>query len=82
MKLSRRSLLKAAGGVGAGLALGDLGFDVNTVKAAALKESKIKNAKEFKSICTFCSCGCGMIGHVRDGKLINLEGDPDHIIKA
>lgn len=80
MKLSRRSLLKAAGGVGAGLALGDLGFDVNTVKAAALKESKIKNAKEFKSICTFCSCGCGMIGHVRDGKLINLEGDPDHII--
>lgn len=80
MKLSRRSLLKSSGVLSAGLALGELGFDVKKVSAAAKKESRIKNAKEFTSICTFCSCGCGMLCHVKDGKLINLEGDPDHII--
>lgn len=80
MKLSRRSLLKAGGGFGAGLALSELGFNTKPIQAAAPKESRIKNAKEFTSICTFCSCGCGMLCHVRDGKLINLEGDPNHII--
>ena len=37
-------------------------------------------AKEFTSVCHFCACGCGVIGHVRDGKLINLEGATDHIV--
>ncbi len=79
MGISRRSFLKLAGGAGAGLALGDLGFDVESVKAAA-KTTKITGAKEYLSICTFCSCGCGLVGYVRDGKLVNLEGDPDHVV--
>jgi formate dehydrogenase major subunit len=79
MKISRRDLFKATGKAGAGLALTALGLDVKEVKAAT-KEYKLKGAKEYTSICTFCSCGCGMLCHVKDGKLINLEGDPDHII--
>jgi formate dehydrogenase major subunit len=77
--MTRRELFKATGSVGAGLALTTLGFDVKKVEAAT-KESKLKGAKEYTSVCTFCSCGCGMLCHVKDGKLINLEGDPDHII--
>ena len=79
MKLSRREFVKLTGALGATLALTELGFDMKTVKAST-KEFKLKGSKEFTSICTFCSVGCGMICHVKDGKLINLEGDPDHII--
>ena len=79
MTMTRRELFKATGSVGAGLALTSLGFDVKKVEGAT-KEFKLKGAKEYTSVCTFCSCGCGMLCHVKDGKLINLEGDPDHII--
>ena len=79
MKLKRREFLKLAGATGAGLALSQLGFNVRSIEAAS-KECRIHGASEYTSICNFCSCGCGMICHVKDGKLINLEGDPDHII--
>ncbi len=79
MELSRRDLFKATGGMGAGIALTALGFDAREVEAAT-KDFKLKNAREYTSICTFCSCGCGMMCYVKDGKLVNLEGDPDHII--
>ena len=76
MELSRRDFLKASGLASIGAALASLGIDMPKVKAAA-KEFKLKGAKEFTSICHFCACGCGVVGSVKDGKLINLEGDPD-----
>ena len=79
MKLKRREFLKLVGATGAGLALSQLGFDVGPIEAAS-NECRIHSAREYTSICTFCSCGCGMICHVKNGKLINLEGDPDHVI--
>jgi formate dehydrogenase major subunit len=79
MDLSRRQLLKTFGCAGAGVTLSALGLDVREVRAAT-KDFKLEGAKEYTSICTFCACGCGMLCHVKDGKLINLEGDPDHII--
>lgn len=79
MKLKRREFLKLSGAAGAGLVLAEMGFDVSPVQASA-SQFKLDGAREFKSVCTFCSCGCGMIVHERNGKLINLEGDPDHII--
>jgi formate dehydrogenase major subunit len=87
MKTNRRSFLKIMGGVVAGagvgtcsgLALGDVGADAKAIKNAAEK-AKLVGAKEFTTACNFCSVGCGMVCHVRDGKLLNLEGDPDHVI--
>ena len=76
--LNRRDWLKATIGSGAGLALGGL-LDVPAVKAAA-KEFKLANVSEFTTSCNFCSCGCGMIAAVRDGKLLTMEGDYDHIV--
>ncbi len=78
MATGRRSFLKFSA-LGGGLALGELGFDVGEVQAAA-KSTKLKDAKEYTSVCTFCSCGCGLVGYVRDGKLVHLDGDPDHVI--
>jgi formate dehydrogenase major subunit len=76
--IHRRDLLKMAIGAGAGLALGDV-IDLSTVRAAA-QELKLANVSEFTTSCNFCSCGCGMIAAVRDGKLISMEGDYDHIV--
>jgi formate dehydrogenase major subunit len=30
-----------------------------------------------KSICPYCGVGCGQIVHVKNNKIINIEGDPD-----
>lgn len=79
MRVNRREFIKATGVVGAGLALTELGFDIPKVKAST-KKFKLTGSNEYTSICTFCSVGCGMVCHVKDEKLINLEGDPDHFI--
>ena len=77
-RLNRRNWLKATIGGGAGLALGGL-VDMPAVHAAS-KEFKLSNVSEFTTSCNFCSCGCGMIASVRDGKLMKMEGDYDHIV--
>jgi formate dehydrogenase major subunit len=76
--VSRRDLLKRAAGTTAGLALGGI-VDVAAVHAAA-KTMKLADVSEFTTSCNFCSCGCGMVATVRDGKLITLEGDYDHVV--
>jgi len=78
MSISRRSWLKYTAGFGAGLAVGEM-VDVPKAKAATT-HMKLAGVREFTSACNFCSCGCGMVCHVKDGKLVNLEGDPDHVI--
>ena len=78
LSLNRRDWLKTAISGGAGLALGGL-LDVPAVKAAS-REFKLANVSEFTTSCNFCSCGCGMIAAVRDGKLLKMEGDYDHIV--
>jgi formate dehydrogenase major subunit len=75
---SRRDWFNATIIGGVGLALDGL-LDVPAVKAAS-REFKLSNVSEFTTSCNFCSCGCGMIAAVRDGKLITLEGDYDHVV--
>jgi formate dehydrogenase major subunit len=76
MTIGRRDLMKGIATVGGAAAVGEL-FVVQPSRAAELKRA---GAKEFTTACNFCSCGCGMVGHVIDGKLVNLEGDPDHVV--
>ncbi len=76
--VDRRSLLRLALGGGAGLALDGL-LDASEVRAAA-RNLKLSDIAEFTTSCNFCSCGCGMVAAVRDGKLISMEGDYDHIV--
>ncbi len=33
--------------------------------------------KVVRSICPYCAVGCGQLVYVKDGKIIDLEGDPD-----
>ena len=76
--VNRRDLLRLTLTGGAGLALDGL-VNVSEMRAA-MKDVKLANINEFTTSCNFCSCGCGMIAAVRDGKLIAMEGDYDHIV--
>ena len=76
--ISRRDLFRLTLSGGYGLALGGL-LDVRAVRAAT-GDLKLSNVSEFTTSCNFCSCGCGMIAAVRDGKLLKMEGDYDHIV--
>ena len=78
VRVSRRDVLKLTVGGGAGLAVGGL-LDWPALKAAT-ENLKLSNVNEFTTSCNFCSCGCGMIAQVRDGKLLKMEGDYDHIV--
>ncbi len=39
-------------------------------------KDRTEGAETRRSICCFCSCGCGIEAKVRDEKLLFLEGDP------
>jgi formate dehydrogenase major subunit len=79
--LSRRQFLQRSGLLTGGAALGglvSLGLDPTTVRAATVPLTwKIRNTTVAPSICPYCAVGCSLLLHVRDGKLINAEGNPD-----
>jgi formate dehydrogenase major subunit len=82
MKLDRRQFMQVSGAAAAGLAASRLGFDLKPVMAHA-QMIKTKYAKETTTICCYCAVGCGAIVHTSksgDGRVINIEGDPDHVI--
>jgi formate dehydrogenase major subunit len=79
MGFTRREWLRVAGGAaGAGLVAHDVG-EIGEAQAATPLEHGA-GVKEFTTACNFCSCGCGMVARTRDGELLSLEGDPDHVI--
>jgi formate dehydrogenase major subunit len=82
MKVYRREFIQITGATAAGLAVSGLGFDLHPVKAHA-QMLKTRYAKETTTICCYCAVGCGAIVHTSkkgDARVINIEGDPDHVI--
>jgi formate dehydrogenase major subunit len=78
MEISRRGFMKVSAAAGTALVTG-LGFDVSAAQTYA-RGLRIKGAKETTSVCCFCSVGCGLLVHTSEGKVINIEGDPEHPI--
>lgn len=76
MRISRRQFLKVSGAAAATTTLYGIGF--RQAAKASDREFRLHYGKEVTTICPFCSVGCGIICHVRDGRIINTEGDPDH----
>ena len=75
MSLSRRDFLKFGSASAAGVAVGG-GLDLAPVEAAATS-LKIKEAKVVASVCPYCAVGCGQLIYAKDGKIIDIEGNPD-----
>ena len=80
MEMTRRGFLKASGGA---LATA-MAFELTSKSQAFALESdqnfKLDRTDEYTNICCYCAGGCGSLCSVRDGELVNLEGDPDHPI--
>ncbi|OGO21547.1 MAG: hypothetical protein A2144_06965 [Chloroflexi bacterium RBG_16_50_9] len=80
MELSRRDFLKASGaGIGGIFLLGALSDGV--ALAAPPKYIPLRKKRgEVSTICPYDASGCGFIVDAVDGKVVNIEGDPDHPI--
>lgn len=76
MNLNRRDFLKLSGVSAAGAAVLLFAQEKDAL-AKDIRESRIAKAKEVPSVCPHCSVGCGMIAYVKEGQLLQLEGNPD-----
>jgi len=41
------------------------------------KAPRIRDARVVKSVCPYCAVGCGLNVYVKDGQVIDIEGNPD-----
>jgi len=73
MNISRRGFLKSTGAAVAGGGLvGTL--DIHEAQAAP---NRIAGSTRTTTVCPYCSVGCSIIVHTKDGKVVYTEGDPD-----
>jgi formate dehydrogenase major subunit len=79
MGITRRTFIKGLGSGITALSLTDV-ILTRSGWAAAVHPAKTKDTHVTTSICPYCGVGCGLIAHTKGGKLINVEGDPDHPI--
>ena len=75
LKSTRRQFLK-------GLTTGTVAIGALTQSgcAPAIPPLKTRGATETRTVCPFCGVGCGQVVATREGKVINIEGDPAHPI--
>ncbi|MBI3014617.1 MAG: molybdopterin-dependent oxidoreductase [Candidatus Tectomicrobia bacterium] len=78
--LSRRTFLKATGALGAALALRESCEGVLRSGPARAAAAQAQPEKEtvVPTICGGCHQNCGMLVHVRGGRVVSVEGNPDH----
>jgi len=76
MALSRRDFLKYGVATAAGVAVGGRALDLSAVESFATT-IRIKEAKAFPGVCPYCAVGCAQLIYVKDGKIIDIEGDPN-----
>jgi formate dehydrogenase major subunit len=75
-RTTRREFLRTA--TGSGFALGglmSLGMNLQAAQAE-VRRFKIANVREVPSVCPYCAVGCGQLVSVRDGQIVNVEGNP------
>jgi formate dehydrogenase major subunit len=53
------------------------GAAVKSAKTAASRPRVATADKVVKSVCPYCAVGCGQQVYVKDGKVTQIEGDPD-----
>ncbi len=77
--VSRRTLLKAAGTMGAGMA-----FERNVTDLLASVEKVELGEKVIPTFCAMCgpALGCGIYAYVKNGRFIRVEGMPESPLNA
>lgn len=79
MKLTRREYLKTSGAGLVGLAAEAEAYEREGVPPFPLHK-RMGEVREVPTVCTGCAVGCGQAAVVADGRVVNLEGNPDHPI--
>ncbi len=77
MEIKRRTFLAASSGSLVGL----LGLDLGR-SAAYADKAAVDRARMTTTICPYCAVGCGAIVIASQGKVVHVEGDPDHPISC
>jgi formate dehydrogenase major subunit len=54
-----------------------LGENAFSERTRALRPRTETADRVARSVCPYCAVGCGQLAYVKDGKLIDIEGDPD-----
>lgn len=73
---TRQSLLPRGLKRSALAGLSALGVDLQPAQARA-RALRIAEAQQFASVCPYCAVGCDTVISVKDGQIVNIEGDPD-----
>ena len=56
--------------------MGDAAGDPAVSDRTRAMHSRLRGAKAVASVCPYCAVGCGTLAHVRDGQVIDVEGNP------
>jgi formate dehydrogenase major subunit len=77
--ITRRHFLRASGAGLGFTGLVGLGLDPGPLAAQTRRRLawKIEGTHAAPSVCPYCAVGCGQLVHSRDGKIVNIEGNPD-----
>ncbi|MCL6620984.1 MAG: hypothetical protein K6T55_02685 [Syntrophobacterales bacterium] len=79
MGLSRRAFLKGLAGGLASVPLAEVLLP-RRGWAGVVPPAKTRDAQATTSICPFCGVGCGLVAYTKGGRLVSVQGDPDHPI--
>ncbi|HXJ79449.1 MAG TPA: molybdopterin dinucleotide binding domain-containing protein [Candidatus Methylomirabilis sp.] len=81
--MDRRSFFKIVAASGAAVAGGCGPAPENYLSAVIPPENVIPGIPSyFSSVCRECPAGCGLVAKNRDGRIVKLEGNPDHPVNA
>lgn len=80
MGITRRDFLKLTGAAFMTSVMYEFAGQSTALAVESGGTWKLVDVTETSTICCYCSGGCGTIVSVRDGRLVNIEGDPDHVI--
>ena len=78
--MDRRSFFKIVATTGAAAAAGGCGPSAGTLLPYVVPPDNIVPGVPayFSTVCRECPAGCGIVAKNRDGRVVKLEGNPDH----
>jgi len=80
MSITRRSFLQLTGAALISSVIYEFSRQSTALAVEPSGAWKLIDVTETTTVCCYCSGGCGTIVSVRNGKLVNVEGDPDNPI--
>jgi formate dehydrogenase major subunit len=78
MEITRRGFIKSV--TGAALGTVASGSAVESRASLRVPDDRFKGAISTTSVCPYCAVGCGLVVKALDGKIAQVEGDPEHPI--